>query len=273
MRHCEYSNKADCRKEWIVYNSILRDLNFIVRNIEEQALKGNMPFFFFECFKKHVEEYKEEKIEDKSKRTRHYIESLFRTFYQVFFENIKDAPEKYDIWEYYFPKEWTITKGNLENEDNYVSRISRDIFFKWAYPRIQQPTADYDGILEEAIKNLFHEVSPIEWSRILLFVYTPHDPNCKVKSVIERRWNFGTSMHFIGDKNEFDEYIQQQEKNALELALFLFVKQFEKENLKKYIEALKALESEYKNDSTEEGHRLRLLYILERMLDLLNSKS
>ena len=36
-RECEYSNKADCRKEWIVYNSILRDLNFIVRNIEEQA--------------------------------------------------------------------------------------------------------------------------------------------------------------------------------------------------------------------------------------------
>jgi len=57
-----------------------------------------------------------------------------------------------------------------------------------------------------------------------------------------------------------------QERNAFELALFLFVKQFEKENLEKYIEELKALESKYDDDSKEERQRLRLLDILEKML-------
>ncbi len=276
-RKCEFSHKADRLKELANYN-ILRMLNSIIKIIEERTLKGHISFSFFECFKKHVEEYKEEKIEDENKRTRRYIESLFHIFYQVFFENIKDAPEKYEIWEYYFPKEWKITKGNLEDKDNYVSGISLDQFLRWAYPRIQQPTADYDETLENAIKNLFPEVDPIVWSRILLFVYTPHDPGNRIKSVIEREWNFGFSgrgyVGFIGDKKEFEkefnEYIQQQERNAFELALFLFVKQFDKENLKKYIEELKELESKYDDDSKEEGHRLRLLDILEKMLNSIN---
>ena len=280
-RESECSDKADWRREWIAYNNILRNLNSIIKNIEEQALKGNMPFFFFECFKKHVEEYKKEKIEDKNRKTRRYIESLFRTFYQVFFENIKDAPEKYDIWEYYFPTEWKITKTNLENKDNYVSQISLDQFLRWASPRIQRPMEDFDEILDGAIKNLFPEIDPIVWSRILLFIYTPYDSGRRVKSVIEREWNFGFSgrgyVSFVGDKKEFEkefkEHGQQQERNAFELALFLFVKQFEKENLKKYIEELKALESEYKDGPMEEGHRLRLLYILDKMLDLPDSKS
>jgi hypothetical protein len=277
-REYEYSNKADVSKKCANYN-IKRMLNSIIKSTEKRVLKGNISFSFFECFKKHVEEYKEEKIEDKNKRTHRYIESLFHIFYQVFFENIKDAPEKYEIWEYYFPKEWKITKGNLEDKDNYIiSRISWNLFLQWAYPRIQQPTADYDETLENAIKNLFPEVDPIVWSRILLFVYTPHDPGNRIKSVIEREWNFGFSgrgyVGFIGDKKEFEkefnEYIQQQERNAFELALFLFVKQFDKENLKRYIEELKELESKYDDDSKEEGHRLRLLDILEKMLNSIN---
>ena len=274
----EYSHKTDGLKEVASYGSILRMLESIIESTEKQVLKGKMSFSFFECFKKHVEKYKEEKIEDKNKRTRCYIESLFCTFYQAFFENIKDAPEKYDIWEYYFPKEWKITKANLENKDDCVSEISLDQFLRWAYPRIQQPTADYDGILEDAIKNLFPEVSPIEWSRILLFVYTPHDPNSRVKSVIEREWNFGFTgrgyVSFIGDKKEvekeFNADIQQQERKAFELALFLFVNQFEKESLKRYVEELKGLK--YDNESKGEGHRLRLLDIFEKMLNLRDSK-
>lgn len=271
----EYSHKTDGLKEVASYGNILRMLESIIESTEKQVLKGKIFFSFFECLKKHVEEYKEEKIEDKNKRTHRYIESLFHIFYQVFFENIKDAPEKYDIWEYYFPKEWKITKDNLEDKDNYVSRISLDQFLGWAYPRIQRPAVDYDEILEDAIKNLFPEVDTITWSRILLFVCTPHDPDNRVKSVIEREWNFGFSgrgyVSFIGDKKEFEkefkEYIQQQVRNALELALFRFVKQFEKENLKRYIEELKKLESKYGDDSKEEGHRLRLLDILEKMLN------
>jgi len=277
-----YGYKAGDRQKELANHNILRMLNSIIKIIEERTLKGHISFSFFECLETHVEKYKGEKIEDENKRIRCYTESLFLIFYQVFFKNIKDAPEEYEIWEYYFPKDWKITKDNLENEDNYVSRISLDNFLRWAYPRIQQPVADYDEILEGVIKKLFPEIDTIVWSRILLFVHhTTFDPDKGIKSVIECEWNFGFSgrgyVGFIGDKKkfekEFNENMQQQEKNAFELALSLLVKQFEKENLQRYIEEVKRLESEYSDDPKEEGHRLRLLDILEKILNLMDSKS
>ena len=82
---------------------------------------------------------------------------------------------------------------------------------------------------------------------------------------------------FIGDKKEFEKEfnadIQQQERKTFELALFLFVNQFEKESLKRYVEELKGLKSKYGDDSKEERHRLRLLDILEKILNLMDSKS
>ncbi|KKK93174.1 hypothetical protein LCGC14_2695530 [marine sediment metagenome] len=58
-RKCEFSHKADRLKELANYN-ILRMLNSIIKIIEERTLKGHISFSFFECLKKHVEEYKEE---------------------------------------------------------------------------------------------------------------------------------------------------------------------------------------------------------------------
>ena len=71
-------------------------------------------------------------------------------------------------------------------------------------------------------------------------------------------------------EKEFNADIQQQERKAFELALFLFVNQFEKESLKRYVEELKGLK--YDNESKGEGHRLRLLDIFEKMLNLRDSK-
>jgi len=96
--------------EWSMYSELSRTLDSIFRKVGIRALKENASFSFFDKFKKHAEKYKKESVSSRS-----YVESLFNTFYQIFFQNIYDAPERFDIWEHYFPKEWKIIKSNIHN--------------------------------------------------------------------------------------------------------------------------------------------------------------
>ena len=105
--------------EWSIYSELSRTMDSIFRQIEIRALKERASFSFFNKLKKHAEKYKKESVS-----SRFYDESLFDTFYQVFFENIYDAPERFDIWDHYFPREWKITKSNLQNSENIISEIS-----------------------------------------------------------------------------------------------------------------------------------------------------
>ncbi len=269
----QYSD-TDIRK-WGEYDVLSRTLNSIIKTIEERALKESNFSYFLESFKKHIETYKKEELKDKNRKVRYYIEYLFRIFYQVFFNNINDAPERYEIWEC-LPDELKMTKGNLESKDNIVSRISYREFERWALPRIQQPVEDFDKNLEDVIQNLFPEVEPIRWSKILLFIYSLNDPDNRVKSVIERKWNFGHIGRGFGStggneeefKKKSEEFFQEQTEKTLELALFLFKDFFTKELLEKYIEELKGLT--YDNKSEEGIKKSYLLGIFEKMLEKVN---
>lgn len=272
----KYLTKKDKLDKQSSYSEIYGTLDSFLKKIEERAFKEGESFSFFETFKKHAEKYKWQFVEseDKSKKY-YYIESLFSIFYQVFFEVIEGSPERYDIWEHYFPREWKITKNNLTSEENVISQISLNNFLDWARKRIWQPKEDFDRSLDDAVYNLFPEVEPILWARILIFVFSFRDP----KSAIERPWNFG----FIGrirsyfgypgnNKEEFRRKMREMRSsaekieinNTFELAYLLFSDQFSKENLEKYISNLKELK--YGKESIEEDKRLQLLSTFGEML-------
>ncbi len=274
-----YLTKKDKLDEWSNYSDISRTLDSFLQKIEERAFKERQSSSFFETFKKHAEKYKGKFVEseDKSKKY-YYIESLFGIFYRVFFENIESSPERYNIWEHYFPKEWKITKANLTNKENIISRISLHEFLNWAQERIWQAKEDFDRNLDDVSRNIFPEVEPVLWARILTFVFSPYGEN-RVKSVIERPWNFG----FVGRIRTYSGYPEDNEEefrkrmnemmysaekievnSTFELTYLLFSNQFSKENLEKYINNLKELE--YEKGSKEEYKKLRLLAIFEEML-------
>ena len=273
----EYLSKDDKSNERGNYSEILRVLDSIFSKIEERSLKEREGFSFFECFKKHAEKYKKEFVTGKENKKYYYIESLFGIFYQVFFKNIENSPERYDIWEHYFPQEWKVTKTNLEDKEKIISRVSRYNFLQWAQERIWQAKEEFDRNLDDVSHNLFPEVEPVFWARILTFVFSPYGEN-RVESVIKRPWNFGfvgrikTYSGYSENNEEFrkkmSEKMQSEEKtetkNTLELTNLLFPQQFSKENLEKYISDLKGLK--YEKESKEEGKRLRLLRIFEEML-------
>jgi len=278
----KYLTRKD--KKWIDYSEVSGTLDSIFQKIEERALKERQSFSFFETFKKHVEKYKRQFVESEDKSEKYYYidslfsDSLFSIFYRVFFENIESSPERYDIWEHYFPKEWKITKNNLTSKEKVISRISLHNFLNWAQERIWQAKKDFDRNLDDVVCNLFPEVDPIIWAKILIFVFSPYSEN-RVKSVIERPWNFG----FVGrirtyydhsedneeeSRKKMSEMMSSAEKkeanNTFELAYLLFHDQFSEKNLEKYISNLKELK--YDKESKEEDKRLSLLSIFEKML-------
>ena len=268
--------------KWSNYSEISRILNDIFDNIEECSLKERMAYSFFDHFKKHAEHYKKELVE-RNKTRHHYIDSLFGIFCRVFFENIEKSSEKHDIWEFCFPEEWKITKNNLENKENIISKILLKKYVQWAQVRIIQAKEDLDWDLDNISRNLFPEVGPILWAMILIFIFSPYGDN-RMKSIIERPWTFGLMGRFriySGDianskeesRRKMDEAMQlageAETKNTFELACLLFKEKFSKDNLEKYIKSLKELDPEYKKDPDKEKKRLELLNTFREMLKFL----
>jgi len=273
--------KKEKAKELGSFSQISRMLDFILTNIEERSLKGVEAFSFFNHFTRHVENYKKEFIESGKKY--YYISSLFNIFYRVFFKNIAKSSESDSIWENCFPKEWKITKNNLENKENIISKISLNQFLHWTQMRIWKLEKDFDRDLDEVSRNIFPDVEPILWSRILILIFSPYGDN-RMKFVLERSWTFGFMGRFrtcSGDieaskeesRRKTDEAMQLAEeaevKNTFELAYLLFKENFSKENLDKYIKSLQELK--YKENSEKEIKRLELINILNEMMKFLDS--
>jgi len=276
-------NKKDELEEWSNYHEILRILDSIIKIVQERALKERGSFSFFKQVKKHINKYQKEA------EGKHYYAKYFfmNVFCPVFFENVTDSPERHDIWERYFPQKWEITKNSLGNEENIIPNIILHEFLEWAQDKISKREEKFDKKLDDVSMNLFPEVKPIIWAKILIFVLSPYGES-RIKSMIEHPWNFGFggririySGSTKDNKEEFykkmDERMQSEEKeevkNTFELVYYLakiypLFNQFQKENLERHIEELKGLK--YPKESREENKRLRLLNIFSEMLKFLN---
>jgi hypothetical protein len=59
-----------------------------------------------------------------------YLIELFHRISETFFENIYKSNEKYDIWNSYFPRDWLITKANLDARKPVVM-VLWERFINW----------------------------------------------------------------------------------------------------------------------------------------------
>ena len=253
--------------EWSMYSELSRSMDSIFRKIEIRALNERASYSFFNKLKNHAEKCKKESVS-----SRFYNVSLFDSFYQVFFQNIYDAPERFNIWEHYFPGEWKITKSNLQNSENIISQISLNNFWNWASHRIWQASKEKDFPLDDVSRNLFPDVDPILWAKILIFIISPYGED-RLRSVIETPWNFGfmdrVKVYSGPQEDEIRKIYGKEEINTFDLSYFLFKEQFSKINLESYIKSLEQLS--YPKESVEENKRLRLHYLFTRMLDFVKN--
>ena len=259
----EYLGQDKNLDKWSMYSELSRTMDSIFRKIETRALKGRTSFSFFDKLRKHAEKYKKESVSFRS-----YAESLFDTFYEVFFQNIYDAPERFNIWEHYFAGEWKITKSNLQSSENIISGISLNNFLDWASRRIWQTSKENDFTLDDVSRNLFPEVDPILWAKILIFIFSSYSDD-RVRSVIERPWNFGFMGRVKVYRSSQEDRIAKMHKDegikTFDLSYFLFKDQFSKINLESYIKSLGQLS--YPEESKEEQKRLKLKSLFTKMLD------
>ena len=253
--------------EWSMYGELWRTADVIFRQIEIRALKEKASFPFLKQLEKHAEAHKMDSVS-----SQYYVESLLDTFYQVFFQHIHDAPERFNIWNHHFPRKWLVTKGNLDSSDNLITNISLKNFFEWANGRIWQTSEEKDFPLNDVITNLFPEVDPIIWAKILIFIFTPSGDD-QLRAAIERPWNFGfmgrVQIYRGPGEDEISKIRKDEETNTFDLSYSLFKEQFSKANVENYIKSLEQLS--YAKESMEESKRLRLQNLFTKMLSYIST--
>lgn len=273
-------SKKDKLHEWSTYSELSRALDSILKKVEERTLKEGHSFSFFKSFESHVEKHKERFIDGEGGKKFYYVESIIPIFFTTLTENIKKSPESHDIWDHYFPSSWKITKENIQKQENYVSRVLLNNFLHWAQGRMWGSTdkEKFDEVLDDVASNLFPSVEPILWAKLLTFLMRPWANNNRMKSLVEEGTNFGfVSRVMVGDyisaeqsSQELQKHIESQGNATLELAMFLFSREFTKEKLNSFISGLKELK--YDKDSREEARRKEFISIFEKMIALHEAK-
>jgi hypothetical protein len=287
-KNYEYLKDTDKLEEWGDYNEILRILDSLLFKIEERVLQERMAFSFFKSLENHTEKYKDEKVND-----HYYIDYLIclNGFCKKLFEDIPNSPEHYSIWEHYFPKQWKITKANLEKKLR-TSWGMLNCFLGWSRDRIcSEKSEKYDAALDEVFRELFPEVDPITFADILVFAICPWSGK-RTEFFITKKRSFGLAgrirtfgFYFnpadIKSKKErekesfeqMEKLRKEEEQKAIELGYYLFKDRFTSERLKKYIEELEELKGGYAKDSVEEDRRKRLIEIFKKISELAKEKT
>jgi hypothetical protein len=247
------------------YGFIRRILDKILNDIQDNAMKDK-PSINAYAYMKEIQRIIHNKDEQ-------YQEYLLNNFYRSYFDRIKDSPSHFDIWHHYFPNEWKVTRSNITDERNNISSISLNSFLDWAIPRLESSREESDFALDEAIRELFPDVDPISWATILIFLYTPYEPENRVKSVVESNWTIGkmSRVHVRSSREEISKDTKNERNSVYELASMLFEDVFSLDNLERYIDELRALKCD--KGSTQNNHKLRLLYIFTGMLEYLRTKN
>ena len=273
QKEYELLGKDHDLNEWSNYNQISATLDGIFKKVEERALKEGNSYSFFRAFEKHIERNKEVFIEG-AKNKFYYVESIMPIFYSTLVENIKNSKERHDIWGHYFPIKWKITKDNIEDQKNIISRALLHYFLDWARERFWQSEdeKEYDGLLDEIATNLFPSVEPILWAKLLTILMRSWVNDNRMKSLIELGTNFGLFsrifVSFDSTENQLHDLMATQEKVTMELVLFLFGNYFTKDTLNNFIKDLNELK--YDQDSKEEKRRHDYITIFNKLIQMQN---
>ena len=240
-------------------------------------------YSFFNLFSKHINKYKEEKIKV-NESYHYYIEYLFRNFFRIFFEKINLAPDKYNIWEHYFPP--TLKIHSVTVVSDLLQRAVFNEYFQWAEGRIGRTNKkkEFDESLDDVSEHLFPEIDPTLWAEILTFIFSPYLPNGHLKYFIEQdQIIFGSARFrsyggYIENDKDFQKKAQElwgasaksERKNTIKMVITLFGQIFTEKNL---IDLIKQGESlNYTSEPEKENRKNILVDIFRELLNYQQSK-
>lgn len=256
QREHTYMAQAGKLDLFVKYMGISRVLDSIVSSITERVIKDGFSYGYFELMDKHIKAHEDDFVSNKE-RDFYYAESLLAVFYSKFFIHIEEAHDRFDIWNHYFPKNWFVTKENILDPKNIVSKVTKNYFFNWIRDRIKLPQnskIDLDMTLDNISKEIFPHVDPFFWGAMLTFLFRPWSDDGRMKSLIEYPRNFGhvgriyTSWDNGGNEDKamlkITENRERDMRNSIELLLTIFPKEFTIEKISKHISELESLKYE-----------------------------
>ncbi len=266
---------------WIEYSQIFDHLNEITNLSLKKSLGEQYSFSFFNRLREHFQKYENEQA-----NSHLYLKQF--TFYKLAFEKISDSPNRYQVWQHYFPEEWRVT---LENFKKHTStRIWFEEFLQWARPRIQDIKEKSDLKLDEVSRKLFPGFDPVWWSIILTFLIRQLGEGRRMRDLIEvprgfgfggRIFSFSASGNLPGEEFEkrMEEKRKVQEKEEREATIEFTCTVFRSSlsDINQYIEDLRSLDGKYNVEEEEEKYyeyqRKKILGVFTELKKCLNKKS
>jgi hypothetical protein len=242
---------------WSSYSELGRILDEVLNKIEERSLSDRNRLASSDLFE-HI------KNQLKSIKNEKYLGDFFEMFYGTFFDVISRNELMSIDWDF-FPDNWKVTLKKIKAGE-LMPRLTLNAYIRLFLDKINNKQ-DMDYKLDDITVNLFPEIDPISWSRILLFIFSGYDPNNRIKSLVNRFWSVGNlgrcrTYSFSSDL-EVNEHIINDSKiereNTFALAVLLFKDRLSKD-IKKYIREAKELK--FDKSSKEEDKRIGILNIL-----------
>jgi len=126
-------------------------------------------------------------------------------------------------------------------------------FLEWSRSRIWSEGKEWDKDLDEVSKELFPNIDPIVWAKILAFVMRPWSGS-RMQAIVEKDQNFGYIGRIFtgwgdGVETDFARQREEQLKETINLAVFIFGGIFTVGNLNQWLNELNNLS--YLEDSDE----------------------
>jgi hypothetical protein len=181
-----------------IYNLRLAFMNGF-NSLANYCLKNGLAFDFFKNFREFAEGLNNEELQK-------FLLSFDET---ILFEEIPNSPEESFIWSDFYPEEWKFTYENLVEKKNKVALSLFHKFLEWGHNRMLNGEA-VNKELDNVADNLFPDVDPIIWARILEFKFAPCVRDKHLAYVIGKTGNFGLGKSYKVQDWTDDEQARMQ---------------------------------------------------------------
>jgi hypothetical protein len=270
-------SKKDIKNEEYIFKWNLFQGAFLQKIIEIAILRWSIfASSFFRELEKYIEEYEKnygeemntEEIKENESRNdvpsqRYqgfyvgYLRNILQNFCSSFFEHIADSPERFDIWEHYFPSEWKITKENLQNQK--TKKIVMILFVELFDQTIKKVFEADDKYVITILEKLYPEINIKLWMMLVCFYYCRENADQSIKILVEKSFLQSSILKIDDIFLELFSLISSGGKRIFDIVY-----------LGHYIQKLKELA--YEKEGIEEARRLEYLEIFGSMLDILRNK-
>lgn len=192
------TNDTELYRTGGIYNLRLAFMNAF-NSLSSHCLKNGLAYDFFKNFKEFVEGLTDDELKK-------FLLSFDDT---ILFEEITHSPEQSFIWSDFYPEEWKFTYENLVAKPNKVALSLFHKFLEWGHNRMLSGEG-IDKELDDVADNLFPEVDPIIWARILEFRFAPWVGDKHLAYVVSKTGNFGVGKSYQVQDWTDDEKVRLQ---------------------------------------------------------------